>query len=261
MKGLSMKIKVNKLCECGCRKEVKEGRRFIHGHNNHETSWNKGIPISEETKLKMSISGGNRKGYKHTEETKCKMRENHANFKGRKYTEETKQKMRKPKHPGFGSILSKSTQGHFMHPDRRKKISESLKGHIPSKESNQKRSISMRMRWKDGNHAKNIQKSLHISPNKPETLLLGILEELYPGEWKFTGDFSFIINGKNPDFTNINGQKKLIELFGDYWHRGENPQDRINEFTPFGWETLVIWERELVDKNLLISKIKEFCNV
>jgi len=43
---------------------------------------------------------------------------------------------------------------------------------------------------------------------------------------------------------NINGQKKLIELYGDYWHKGQNPQKRINYFKKYGFKTLIIWEKE-----------------
>ena len=85
----------------------------------------------------------------------------------------------------------------------------------------------------------------NVKPNKKETILLNLLDELYPGEWKYTGNFTFWINGRNPDFTNINSKKKLIELFGDYWHKGENPQIKKNIFREFGWDTLVIWEHEL----------------
>ena len=48
------------------------------------------------------------------------------------------------------------------------------------------------------------------------------------------------------------------EVFGDYWHRGQNPQDRIDTFKPFGFETLVIWERELNDIDAVAEKIREF---
>lgn len=67
-----------------------------------------------------------------------------------------------------------------------------------------------------------------------------------------------MINGKNPDFTNCNGKKKLIELFGDYWHKGEDPQDRINIFKKFGYDTLVIWESELKDINKVKNKVIKF---
>jgi G:T-mismatch repair DNA endonuclease (very short patch repair protein) len=251
----NMKIKV---CECGCGKEVREGKRFIHGHNNHETSWNKGVSTSKEVLLKMALSRKPRIGYTHSEATKQKMRENHADFRGRKYTEETKQKMRKPKHSGFGEILSKATQNHSMSSDRKNKISESLQGSVHSEETKQKRAASITALWKTPQFVNKMMKARHIVPNKPETALFDILDRLRPGDWKFTGDLSFIINGKNPDFVNVNGKKKIIELYGDYWHRGEDPQIRINEFASFGWETLVIWERELKDMKTLISKLEAF---
>ena len=125
-----------------------------------------------------------------------------------------------------------------------------------------KRAEDQKKMWVDEIYRKKQLRSIYIGqarkPTSPELLLLKLLNALYPNEWKYTGDFSFIINGKCPDFTNVNGQKKLIELFGDYWHRGENPQDRIDIFKPFGYETLVIWEHELKNKNKLIGKIQRF---
>ena len=97
-------------------------------------------------------------------------------------------------------------------------------------------------------------------PNKLETIILAILETLYPGEWKFVGNGEVMIGGKFPDFININGQKKIIEVFGDYWHCGENSEDRINIFKPYGYDTLVIWEHELKDMGTVRNKISEFCS-
>lgn len=45
---------------------------------------------------------------------------------------------------------------------------------------------------------------------------------------------------------------------GDYWHKGQNPQDRIDCFTPFGYRTLVIWESELKNINNVEQLIVEF---
>jgi len=88
---------------------------------------------------------------------------------------------------------------------------------------------------------------------------MGILESLYPGEWKFVGDGQVIIDGKCPDFINVNGQKKIIELYGERWHRDDDPQDRINVFKPFGYDTLVIWVRELQNSRKVRKMIIEFC--
>ena len=34
-------------------------------------------------------------------------------------------------------------------------------------------------------------------------------------------------------------------LFGDFWHRGDNPEERIDFFAGFGYSCLVIWEHEV----------------
>jgi len=123
----------------------------------------------------------------------------------------------------------------------------------------QKLSDSAANLWKDQQYVKRQRVSRALRPNKPEKLILELLDSMCPNEWKYTGDFSFTINGKNPDFVNCNGQKKIIELFGDYWHQGDNPQDRIDAFKPFGYETLVIWESELKDIDAVTRRIKLFC--
>ena len=96
------------------------------------------------------------------------------------------------------------------------------------------------------------------SPNKVEIELNEVLDRLYPDEWKYVGNGELIINGKCPDFVNINGQKKLIELFGDYWHKDQNPEDRKKVFDPFGYKTLVVWENELKKRNRLEFRIHKF---
>ncbi len=65
---------------------------------------------------------------------------------------------------------------------------------------------------------------------------------------------------KIPDFVNINGKKKVIEVFGDYHHRGQDPQYRINEFKSFGWDTLVVWEHELKNMAELKETLTNFHN-
>jgi len=105
---------------------------------------------------------------------------------------------------------------------------------------------------------KAMRHSLHMRPNQVEKRLLQILNKLYPNEWAFVGDWSLIIANKNPDFVNINGKKQVIELFGDYWHKGQKPEKRIALFRKFGYQTLVVWERELKDETLLTKRIQEF---
>ena len=113
--------------------------------------------------------------------------------------------------------------------------------------------------WKNPDFCNKVADSLKLKPNKPEKVLINLFK-LNNLPYKFIGDFRFWIDGKNPDFINCNGQKKLIELFGDYWHKGENPQDRIDCFSPYGFDTLVIWEHELKDIPQVLEKVQRFNN-
>ena len=56
----------------------------------------------------------------------------------------------------------------------------------------------------------------------------------------------------------VNGQKKIIEMCGDFWHKGQNPEDRKAIFAPYGWKTLIVWEHELEDIQSLSNKLTEF---
>jgi len=106
---------------------------------------------------------------------------------------------------------------------------------------------------------RNILKGLAMRPTKPETNLDQFLQEWQPGEWLYNGDGKYlVIAGKAPDFININGRKALIELYGDYWHKGENPEDRIAVFGRYGYPTLIIWEHELQAPDVLREKVLSF---
>lgn len=76
--------------------------------------------------------------------------------------------------------------------------------------------------------------------------------------FEYVGDGSFWVGRLNPDFKNNNGEKKVIEVFGDYWHKGEDPKDRIDAFGRLGYDCMVIWEHELKNPNSVIEKIKKF---
>lgn len=105
--------------------------------------------------------------------------------------------------------------------------------------------------------AKTLKSNRENRPNKPELKLLSLLESNFPGDWRYVGDGSFWIGGRNPDFLS---NKRVIELFGDYWHKGENPKDRIDYFRAYGFETLVIWESELSNPANVEDSIKRFCH-
>lgn len=98
----------------------------------------------------------------------------------------------------------------------------------------------------------------HVKPNKPETELLNLLNTYFPNQWKYTGNWDFMIGHRNPDFVNINGHKQIIELFGAYWHSIFDIATTINFYKQYGFSTLIIWEDELENKSKVITKVRRF---
>lgn len=103
-------------------------------------------------------------------------------------------------------------------------------------------------------------------PNKQEIKLQKILDTLTKSKkFIFTGNFSFWIDGKNPDFLDEKN-KKVIEFFGDYWHskditgleKIEEEENRKKHFLKNGYQCLIIWESELKDLDVLTVKILNF---
>jgi hypothetical protein len=107
---------------------------------------------------------------------------------------------------------------------------------------------------------KTIHKKNQMRPNATEKRLGMLVDTILPKEYKYVGDGEVIMGGKCPDFININGQKKIIELFGNYWHRRNDEEKRVNHFKRYGYCTLVIWENELKDVTVLKNRVLTFNN-
>ncbi|MCS4541400.1 MAG: endonuclease domain-containing protein [Euryarchaeota archaeon] len=127
-----------------------------------------------------------------------------------------------------------------------------------SEETRKKISKTLHEKWKNENFVKTMLKKMYKKPNRLESFFSYILcEEGLP--YKYVGDGAISINGKCPDFININGQKKVIELFGDFYHKAEEENDRKNFFSRYGYKTLIIWEHEIKSDLIgVLSKVKEF---
>lgn len=281
-----MKLNRRKFCKCGCRELVLKGNMYINGHSNRGKTLSqerkeniskaltgrKNGPPSEATKQKISTSN---KGQKRSKEHCLKMSKILKSMhlispnKGKTFNSEWKNKLSLAKlgkpSPRKGKHLSEISKKKLHDANIGKKLSEETKlkiglaskGRKTSEDTKIKISNAVKGHWKNEKITEKRRKAFLIHPNKPETIILNLLNELSPNEWKFTGDLSLMINGKNPDFAHIK-QKKLIELFGDYWHRGQNPKDRAKIFKPFGYKTLVIWESELKNISDVIKRIKKF---
>ena len=235
-----------KYCECGCGQIVHN--RFALGHNKGHC-----MPHSEQTKILLREK---RKLQVCSEETRQKMSDSLKGHKGywegKTHSEETKKKI---------SESMKGKGSYCRTEETLKRQSDSHKN--PSDEIRTKMKNRQNRLWKDRKYKDDqvkaiIKGSYPEGPNVLEKKFFEILQSLYPNEWKFVGDGQMIINGKCPDFVNVNGQKKIIELFGDYWHDGDDPKDRAKIFKPFGYQTLVIWEHELKNMDSVKFRIKKF---
>jgi G:T-mismatch repair DNA endonuclease (very short patch repair protein) len=97
-----------------------------------------------------------------------------------------------------------------------------------------------------------VKKGQTRRPSGFEKLYMEFLESL---GFKYTGDGSYWIENKNPDFTNLE-EKKIIELFGTYFHKREDEEKVKDFYGSKGFRVLVVWDNE--KKEDIVKKILEF---
>ena len=124
--------------------------------------------------------------------------------------------------------------------------------------SKEKMSQTMKRKIADGEWYPTIPSNPFPKPNIAELKLLNLLEQHFPGQYAYTGDGKIVIDHLVPDFTNCNGRKEVIELYGDYWHRGEDEVKKVERYASFGFSCLVIWECEMKAQSELLDKIRAF---
>ena len=171
-------------------------------------------------------------------------------------TEEQKQHYKKPKsdeHKHKLSLTKLGDRNPMKNPIYAKRMADSKRG---------KPNLKHREFWKNNKEEqiRRMMSAVAHRPTKPEKTLIQLIEK-YNLPYKYVGDWSLIIGGRNPDFINCNGSKKLIEVFGEYWHTvrsRESLQDRIDFFKTFGFDTMILWDYELKNESLLLDKIKKF---
>ena len=171
---------------------------------------------------------------------------------------------KKENHPFFGRHHTKETRAKIANANREKRLGRTnieLFGEEKAREISEKMRVSARRKWKDADYAKRRLQALQKRPTLPEKLL----NEMTPPIVQYIGNgiwWRTLPNGKhkNPDFK-IKGQNKVIEVFGDYWHRNDNPRELINLYNQAGVDCLVIWENEIKNQpQIVIEKINNFIN-
>lgn len=101
--------------------------------------------------------------------------------------------------------------------------------------------------------------SLARKPSDIEQRLIDIIER-FNLPYKYVGNGEFLLGGKNPDFLNVNGHKKLIEMFGDMWHKRGSEVGRQAFFRQYGFDTLIIWGSDFgcMSDEEIVSIVRDF---
>ena len=158
---------------------------------------------------------------------------------------------------GIGGMTGKPgpRRGVVLSKEIRDKIRVSRTGQTCTAEQRKHYSDARRRNWGNLEYARKI---LSVdSPNKQEKKLQSMLDSTFPEQWSFVGDGQLRVGRKYPDFKSTSSNK-LIELYGDFYHKGQNPDDRIQYFKQFGYDCIVIWASELKDEDTVISRVAEF---
>lgn len=249
---------------------AKKGKPVVYIKGHADVSGNKnpfyGKNHTVETKEKISLAKRGHCyniGRKHTVETKLLIGEKaRIRFqtgmqipllKGKHQPEEVRRLISEKAKARFSNPENHPFFGRKLTPVHKAKISRL--GSTHTKETRDKIAKASRLHWLNEGYARKVLS--YTRPNKKEAQLDNILKDLSL-PYRYVGDGQFILGGKCPDFLNANGQKKLIELYGNFWHQGENPQNRIDYFKQYGFDTLIIWEDELSNQAKLKEKLIAF---
>lgn len=225
-------------------------------------------PRSLELRLKQSNSVKGPKnhfyGKHHTQEALRKNADAHKGDKSSMRRPEVAKKhgdklrgRSRPKEVRIKIGLAKMGEKNPMkRPEVRRKVSIKQKENYKSSEARQRirEAVWTSPLFQDWYHYR------YRGPNKTEAKLESLLNK-YNMPFKFVGDGQLIIGGMCPDYANYNGAKQLIELYGDYWHKGDNPQNRIDVFKKYGYDCLVIWEHELKDESKVLNRVRNYFNL
>ena len=193
----------------------------------------------------------------------CKSMQSHEKFGFKKDHKANKGKI--PYNKGQtkesdGRILkySQKLEGRKISQETKNKLSKIAKQRIPRKGSLN----GMFGKKLSDSHLKALHYSWRNKKTRPEIAMEMMCIQY---GFKYTGDRSFhvkFLDGKRkyPDFV-YDSARMAIEVFGDYWHSGENPNDLIKKYEEIGWKCLVVWESEIKMNKIQPETIEEFLGI
>lgn len=200
------------------------GKHFPEAAKRKLSKAQRGKRLSEETKRKISET---LKGRIFSDEHKRKIVEALNDL-----SPETKRKMSRAKSKAFkGRHISEKTKG---------RLSEVMKGH-----------------WQDRDYAKRMLKRFSVRPTSYEQWFMDFCEK-HNLPFRYTGDGSFLIGSKNPDFVDCE-RKIAVEVFCDYFKIRRHgsvvnyQKERREKFAKQGWTTIFLGKNELFDEEKVLA--------
>lgn len=139
-------------------------------------------------------------------------------------------------------------RGRQLPPEHIVNIAKAIKENPPwlgkhlSTEHRQVLSDIAKERAKDPEYIKKILSSRR--PTDIEQRIIDIIEK-YNLPYRYTGNGTFQIGGKYPDFVNTNNEKIALDIFGDHWHSPDEIPERKATFIEYGWKLIIIWGHEV----------------
>jgi very-short-patch-repair endonuclease len=139
----------------------------------------------------------------------------------------------------------------------KQKASIRTKGYWSGENAKEGASQRGKERWQNVSYAQRVM--ARREPSSPEQTFIDLINSCNL-PWVYNGSVTnkkLVVSGKIPDFVH-ESEPKLIEIYGDFFHKGQNPQDRIDFFNERGYQCIVFWASELKNKNDILSRIKDF---
>lgn len=108
--------------------------------------------------------------------------------------------------------------------------------------------------WQNPDYVQAQMRARGVRPNKAELQLEALLKPL---GFSYVGDGRRVIGRYCPDYIS-HDDKRVIELFGSYWHTLEDERKKVENYSKYGIACLIIWERELKETDKLLQKVQSF---
>lgn len=154
------------------------------------------------------------------------------------------------------SRQSQDAKRRWSDPMYRKSQTEAIHVAANTPQHRAKMSEIVRGLWKNPEYAKKVLRRRIPSGEEFEFTRLSLDNDL---KYAYVGNEVLVIDGKNPDFVNLDEHHKIIEIWGDYYKRGRNPQQLIDFYYMRGYQCLIIWASELKHDSLkVIDEVRRF---